>query len=149
MPFRSPLLTRRRAVLAGSAALTALASTGAQARGGTLSPAQVDTLTKALADAPSHGFRKTEFMPADLADAMKSGAMQTPAAQAKLKAAILAYARAQRGQRLAPSQFLDEWSVRPAPYDPTPEFNAAVGADRLQPWLDSLPPRYQGYQAAA
>ena len=151
MPDRSPE-PHRRALLAGSVALTAAAAFvragGARAAArGALSPAQVDTLVKALADAPNHGFRRTEFTPPDLADAIKAEALQTPAAQARLKAAILAYARAQRGQRLKPADFLPEWSVRPAPYDPIPEFNAALGADRLQAWLDSLPPRYQGYQA--
>ncbi|WP_174301654.1 peptidoglycan-binding protein, partial [Caulobacter sp. S45] len=149
MPDRSPE-PHRRALLAGSAALTAAAFAGARgawaARSG-LTQGQVDTLVKALADAPSHGFRKTEFTPPDLADALKAQALQTPATQARLKAAILAYARAQRGQRLKPSDFLAEWSVRPAPYDPTPEFNAAIASDSLKPWLDSLPPRYQGYQA--
>lgn len=150
MTVRSPTPPHRRAVLAGSAALagSALAVARSEARaGGVLSPAQADTLVKALADAPSHGFRRSEFTSPDLADAIKSGALQTPAAQTKLKIAILAYARAQRGQRLAASQFPEEWSVRPAPYDPTNEFNAAVASDRLQAWLDTLPPRYQGYQA--
>jgi L,D-transpeptidase YcbB len=148
MPVRSILLTRRRAVLAGSAVLAGATGGGlAQARSGPLSAAQVDTLAKALADAPSHGFRKSEFVDAELAAAIKSGAVQAPGAQAKLKAAVLAYARAQRGQRLSPGQFLEEWSVRPAPYDPSGEFASAVSSNRLQAWLDGLPPRYQGYQA--
>ena len=149
MPDRSPE-PHRRALLAGSAALTAAAFAGARGawagRSG-LTQGQVDTLVKALADAPNHGFRKTEFTSPDLADAITSQTLQTPTAQARLKAAILAYARAQRGQRLKPSDFLAEWSVRPAPYDPAPEFNAAIASDSLKPWLDSLPPRYQGYQA--
>ncbi len=148
MTVRPPLVTRRRAVLAGSAALTAgLASTRARARDAGLTPQQVETLTRALADAPSHGFRRNEFVDADLADAMRAGPVQGGAMQAKLRSAILAYARAQRGQRLSSGQFLEDWSVRPAPYDPTAEFNAALAADRLQPWLDGLPPRYQGYAA--
>ncbi len=149
MPERSPE-PHRRALLAGSAALTAATLAGrgvARAARGGLSQDQVDTLVKALADAPTHGFRKTEFTPPDLDDAIKAEALQSVAAQAKLKAAILAYARAQRGQRLRTSDFPAEWSVRPAPYDPTPEFAAALAADSLKPWLDSLPPRYQGYQA--
>ncbi len=149
MSDRSPE-PHRRALLAGSAALTAAILTDrgvAHAARGGLTPEQVDTLVKALADATSHGFRKSEFMSPDLADAIKAEALQTPAAQAKLKTAILAYARAQRGQRLRPSDFLAEWSVRPASYDPGPEFNAALTSDSLKPWLDGLPPRYQGYQA--
>ena len=149
MPERSPE-PHRRALLAGSAAVTAATLAGrgvARAARSGLSQGQVDTLVKALADAPSHGFRKTEFTPPDLADAIRAEALESPAVQARLKAAILAYARAQRGQRLRPSDFLAEWSVRPAPYDPEPEFTAALAADGLKPWLDSLPPRYQGYQS--
>ncbi len=150
MSARTPMLTHRRAVLAGSVALTgaalSLARVARAARSG-LTPAQTDTLAKALTDAPSHGFRRTEFIPPDLGDAIKAQALQTPAAQAQLRAAILAYARAQRGQRLKPAEFLEDWSVRPAPYDPTPEFTHALAVDQLQSWLDSLPPRYQGYQA--
>ncbi len=147
MPARSSEPPHRRAVLAGSLALAATATghAGAAERG--LKADQVDTLVKALADAPSHGFRKDEFTSPELADAIKAQTLQSPAAQAKLRTAILAYARAQRGQRLAPSAFLEDWSVRPAAYDPRPEFASAVADDRLQPWLDSLPPRYQGYQA--
>ena len=154
MPARPSAPPHRRAVLAGSAALTttALAATlaevtPARAAPHGLTPAQTDILVKALTDAPGHGFRKGEFISSDLGDAIKAQALQTAAAQAQLKAAILAYARAQRGQRLPLSQFPAEWSVRPAPYDPAPEFASALAANRLQAWLDSLPPRYEGYQA--
>ena len=150
MAFRSSAPTRRSAVLAGSAVLAAaatMAGGSARAGGALLSPDQVDAMVKTLADAQSHGFRKTEFTPPELAEAIRSGALQTPAAQARLKTAILAYARAQRGLRLRPADFLPEWSVRPAPYDPAPEFARAVAANHLQPWLDTLPPRYQGYAA--
>ncbi len=147
MSARSFAPPHRRAVLAGSAALVAASASGVRAADRGLRPGQVDILVKALAEAPSHGFRKDEFSSPELGDAIKAQALQTAAAQSRLKAAILAYARAQRGQRLAPSAFLEDWSVRPAAYDPRPEFAAALAADRLQPWLDSLPPRYQGYQA--
>ena len=150
MPFRSSAPTDRRAVLAGSAALTAAALTGVAARaarGDALSSSQVDIVVKALDAAPSHGFRKAEFASTDLAATIASGDLQSPSAQAMLRLAVFAYARAQRGQRLKPSEFLEDWSVRPAPYDPEPEFTRALAADRLQGWLDALPPRYQGYQA--
>ena len=150
MTSRSSAPTCRRDVLAGSLALAATAVAGAPvraARAGALSSGQVDTLVKALSDAPSHGFRQNEFAPPELTQAMKAATLQSPGAQATLRATVLAYARAQRGQRLRPAEFLQDWSVRPAPYDPAPEFAQAVAADRLQPWLDSLPPRYQGYAA--
>jgi murein L,D-transpeptidase YcbB/YkuD len=113
-----------------------------------LSPRQTDILVKALAEAETHGFRRDEFVAPELGDLLRAnGDLSDPRAQDLLKAAILSYARAQRGQRIAPASFPEEWSVRPAPYDPEPEFVAAVNTDRLGSWLDGLPPRYEGYQA--
>ena len=112
-----------------------------------LSPRQADILVKALQDAPSHGFQQDEFVVPDLARAMHGGDLSSPQLQDMLKAAVLDYAHAQRGGRIRPSAFPEEWSVRPAPYDPQPEFEAAVATDRLAAWLDSLPPRYEGYLA--
>ena len=148
MSARSSAPPHRRAVLAGSAALTAAAiAPRALSAARTFTAAQTDVLVKALADAPSHGFRKGEFVPPELADAMKAQTLNTAAAQAMLKGAVLAYARAQRGQRVPLADFPTEWSVRPAPYDPGAEFARAVAANELPAWLESLPPRYQGYQA--
>jgi murein L,D-transpeptidase YcbB/YkuD len=113
-----------------------------------LSPRQADILVKALAEAETHGFRRDEFVTPELSDLLRAnGDLGDPHAQDLLKAAILNYARAQRGQRIAPSAFPEEWSVRPPPYDPEPEFVAAVNTDRVGAWLDGLPPRYEGYQA--
>ena len=113
-----------------------------------LSPRQADILVKALSDAESHGFRRDEFVGPDLSEALRTaGDFSDPHAQDLLKAAILDYAKAQRGGRIPLSAFPEDWSVRPAAYDPEPEFAAAVATDRLGAWLDSLPPRYEGYQA--
>ena len=111
-----------------------------------LSPREADILVKALADAETHGFRRNEFVSPELAGLLHGEDLQAPHAQDLLKTAILDYARAQRGQRIALSAFPEEWSVRPAAYDPEPEFVAAVSTDRLGAWLDSLPPHYEGYQ---
>jgi murein L,D-transpeptidase YcbB/YkuD len=51
-----------------------------------------------------------------------------------------------RTGRLAPDAFLNDWGLRPLPYDPGPDFVQAAAQDRLGPWLDSLPPPYTGYQ---
>ncbi|MGC1303659.1 MAG: L,D-transpeptidase family protein [Caulobacteraceae bacterium] len=112
-----------------------------------LSARQTDILVRALADAETHGFRRNEFVTPELAQLIHDQNLQDPHAQDLLKSAILDYAHAQRGQRITPSSFPEEWAVRPAPYDPEPEFVAAVSTDRLGSWLDSLPPRYEGYQA--
>jgi len=104
---------------------------------------QMQLLMKALDDAPSHGFDRYEFAPATLSDLVQSG---DPSAWPQLNTAILAYARAQRGQRIPLSTFPAEWSIRPAAYDPAPELSAAIAVDGLGPWLDSLAPPYEGYQ---
>jgi murein L,D-transpeptidase YcbB/YkuD len=61
--------------------------------------------------------------------------------------ALLGYAKEVHVGRLALGDFLPEWGVRPPPYDPRPDFIAAVTNDRLDQWLDSLPPPYSGYNA--
>lgn len=59
--------------------------------------------------------------------------------------AALDYARAIRTGRLDRSDFQQDWDIRPAAYDPLPEFADAVKRDRIQQWLRALPPPYSGY----
>jgi murein L,D-transpeptidase YcbB/YkuD len=144
----------RRALLLAAVAIAAPAAWGSRvfarqpvetavAGGATPSGRQMQLLMRALADAPSHGFDRSEFAPADLDDLVQSG---DPDAWPRLSAAVVAYARAQRGQRIPLADFPAEWSIRPAPYDPAPELSAAIAVDGLGAWLDSLPPPYEGYQ---
>lgn len=100
-----------------------------------LSPGQLEIARKALEESHLEGLQPKDYLPADTEDA------------AALTKALLRYASDVKVGRLSPSEFPDQWSVRPAPYDPTPEFAAAVTTDRLQAWLDSLAPRYVGYVA--
>ncbi len=65
----------------------------------------------------------------------------------QLRDALLTYARAQHGQRLPGVSFPADWAVRPASYDPTPGFAAAVSNDRLASWLADLPPPDPRYKA--
>lgn len=70
--------------------------------------------------------------------------------EAQLKAAVLRYARQVHSGRLAPSDFDDEWALRPAAFDPRPGLEAALaapGGDAVAQWLASLPPKQAGYQA--
>ncbi len=113
-------------------------------RGAALSASQIEGLAQALADAASHGFGAEDFGQSAVADAL---AARDPTGPDQLRFAILAYARAQRGQRLAPADFPEDWSVRPAPYAPQPSFEAAVASDSLANWLAELPPPYEGYLA--
>jgi murein L,D-transpeptidase YcbB/YkuD len=113
-------------------------------RGASPSASQIELLAAALADAASHGFGAEEFGQSAVATAL---AARDPTAPDQLRAAIFAYARAQRGQRLPLADFPEEWSVRPAPYAPQQSFEVALANDSLAAWLADLPPPYEGYQA--
>ena len=60
--------------------------------------------------------------------------------------AVLDRARALHAGRIEGSDFLEVWALRPAAYDPLPDFAAAVAADRLPQWARTLTPRYAGYE---
>src|SRR5690606_32262508 len=68
------------------------------------------------------------------------------AGQAEVLARLTQYAHDVRVGRLTAEAFPDNWGVRPAPYDPGPELAAALATDKLEPWLQSLPPPYAGYR---
>ncbi len=130
--------------LAGAAGPVA-APTMAQVQ---LRPDQVATLERALAQAETHGFEHNAFTPANLDSLLQSrDPGQRKQGQALLMQATLAYAKAVHSGRLAPGDFLHDWGLHPAAYDPTPDFLRAVTQDRLQAWLDSLPPPYTGYDS--
>jgi murein L,D-transpeptidase YcbB/YkuD len=59
--------------------------------------------------------------------------------------AALDYAHAVHSGRLDPEDFQSDWGLRPAEYDPLPAFTDAVKRDRLGKWIESLWPRYSGY----
>ncbi len=113
-------------------------------RGAPLSASQIEVLATALAEAFSHGFGAEEFGQSAVASALGA---RDPTAVDQLRFAILAYARAQRGQRLAPADFPEDWAIRPMPYAPEPGFEAAVASDSLAAWLAELAPPYEGYLA--
>ncbi len=48
--------------------------------------------------------------------------------------------------RVDTADFLEVWAIRPGIYDPLPGLVAAVQADRLPQWTNSLTPRYAGYE---
>jgi murein L,D-transpeptidase YcbB/YkuD len=113
-----------------------------------LHPEEIALLERTLAQAETHGFQHGAFMPAGLDGLLAS---RDPAArrsgQTLLVASVLRYAKAVHTGRLAPGDFLHDWGLHPAPYDPAPDFVQAVQQGRLGPWLDSLPPPYTGYDA--
>ncbi len=69
----------------------------------------------------------------------------TPQDNDDIVRAALDYAHAVHAGRLDAEDFQKDWGLRPGPYDPLPAFADAVKRDRLQQWIDSLPPPYSGY----
>ena len=113
-----------------------------------LKPSQWQLLQETLDQAPTHGFAPGEFTPAGMADKLMAADAATRADGGRLLiGAVLRYAKAVKAGRLAPDAFLNDWGLRPLPYDPGPEFIRAVAEDRLAAWLAALPPPYSGYQA--
>ena len=106
---------------------------------------QAETLRRALAKATSQGVITRSVLGADGAQAV-SFDVKDADDEAAVAQAALRYARAVHASRLQPGEFLHDWGLRPAAYDPTPAFNAAVAADRLDDWLAGLPPPYDGYE---
>lgn len=113
-----------------------------------LHPGDLQTIIQVLDDGVTHGFKKGEFAPANLAE---MAASPDPAVRAEAEAAaklgVIRYARAQHGQRVPLQDFPRNWSVRPAPYTPDYDFAKAVAENRLGAWLESLAPNYEGYRA--
>jgi hypothetical protein len=108
---------------------------------------QIDLLQRTLMDAPSHGFETNAFSPDQAIALLRSrDTASRQAGQNQLIAQTLAYAKAVRSGRLPAANFMGDWGLRPAAYDPSAEFFNAVGQDRLGPWLDTLPPPYTGYK---
>jgi murein L,D-transpeptidase YcbB/YkuD len=111
-----------------------------------LKPEQVQLLQQTLAQADTHGFEPDAFAAPGL-DALltSSDARARQNGQVQLISRVLAYARAVRAGRLSTDAFLDDWGLRPQPYDPAADFVRAVQGDQLKTWLDGLPPPYTGY----
>jgi len=160
--------TKRDALLGGAVSLFSLSSAVAQiqnpplvrapqrapqqppppsATSVSLRPDQLDLLIKTLNQAYTHGFEPGVFAPDAVVPLLGArDALTRQGAQTQLIDLTLRYARAVRTGRLAADAFLNNWGLRPLPYDPGPDFVQAAAQDRLGPWLDSLPPPYTGYQ---
>ncbi|MFD1950849.1 murein L,D-transpeptidase [Sphingomonas arantia] len=101
-----------------------------------LTRAQASQLAAMIDAAPAQGLRH------DLRDGDGEAADR---GDAELITAALDHARAVHSGRLETSDFLKDWGLRPAAYDPWPGFSQAVASDRLAAWINSLPPPYAGY----
>ncbi|MFS0735810.1 L,D-transpeptidase family protein [Sphingomonas sp. 1P06PA] len=98
-----------------------------------LTEAQAQALVRMLRDAPQHGLAAARIPSADASDRT-----------ALIDAAMAQAVRLRNGQ-LSPTDFPEDWGLRPAPYDPWPDFNRAVADGRLAQWIADLPPPYAGY----
>ena len=114
----------------------------------TLRPEQIALLEHALDQAESQGLRRADYSPAAADTLMRASSADTRRVGGdELVADVLRYAKAVHSGRLSSAEFINEWGLHPADYDPTADFIQAVNSDRLQAWLDSLPPPYTGYDA--
>ena len=64
----------------------------------------------------------------------------------RLADAVVAYAAAQHGQRLARTAVPKDWAIRPPPYDARTEFEQALAENRLAAWIAALAPADPDYQ---
>lgn len=98
-----------------------------------LTPEQADLLRATLVASDRHGFAPGEFAP-------RGGD------EAALVDATLRYAKAVKVGRLDVANFRSDWALRPQPFDARGGLARAVADNRLQAWLDALPPPYPGYE---
>jgi murein L,D-transpeptidase YcbB/YkuD len=68
-----------------------------------------------------------------------------PAGNDALVREALDYAHAVHAGRLDDADFQSDWALRPAAYDPLPAFTDAVKRNQLGKWIESIWPRYAGY----
>lgn len=108
-----------------------------------LTPAQAQTALAVLRAADLQGLQPKSYVPDGVAD----DGVLTAAQQTALAAGLVRYAHDVHVGRMDPGAFPELWAVRPADYDPSADLVKALGEERLQAWLDSLPPRYSGYAA--
>lgn len=108
-----------------------------------LTPAQAQAALNVLRAADLHGLQPKAYA----LEGMPEDGVLNDAQQTALAAGLVRYARDVRIGRMDPDKFPAAWQVRPAAYDPAPDLAKALAEDRLQAWLDSLPPRYSGYAA--
>ena len=108
-----------------------------------LSPANVQVALKVLRAADLQGLQPKDYA----VEGVPETGVLTPAQQTALADALVRYAHDVRTGRMEPDKFPELWQVRPAAWDASPDLVKALAENRLQAWLDSLPPRYSGYHA--
>lgn len=107
----------------------------------TLTFSQAQIALRVLNAADLHGLQPKAYVPEGVAMGGELSAGQVKA----LTDGLLAYARDVKTGRMAAADFPKMWAVRPAVYDPAPDLAKALTEDRLEGWIDALPPPYSGY----
>jgi murein L,D-transpeptidase YcbB/YkuD len=116
----------------------------------TLTKAQAGVALKALAEAPSQGFPAGAFPTDGLEDALRSaGPGERAAAQRRLAALLVAYARAMHGLAIPKAALDKSWGLRAshAAYDAAADLRQAIAENRFEAWLAALPPADPQYEA--
>jgi murein L,D-transpeptidase YcbB/YkuD len=109
---------------------------------------QMETLLRALEQAPDHGLPDALAETGQIRDQLASRDVEVrKVGYARLIAQTKRYALAMRAGRVPVSDFPEEWGLRPQPYNVDAEFTRAVQQDRVNAWLNELPPPYAGYEA--
>jgi len=75
------------------------------------------------------------------------GEFRRDARDEALRLELLAYARAEHGERIPLSRFPKDWAIRPEPYDPAPGLDKALASGTLDAWLADLAPPDSAYHA--
>lgn len=114
----------------------------------TLTAEQRVLLFQALSSAEDDGFTRNEFASADLGDLLNSRDRgEIARGQEQLVAGVIRYARAQHGMRsFHGDDWPKEWALRPQPYDAERDFAFAVRENKVQEWLNGLPPPFARYR---
>ncbi len=105
-------------------------------------------MRQALAQAGAQGLDTNALIPPSLGSLLEAKeTAKRQRGESLLRNAVLRYARQVHAGRLTPTDFDEEWDLRPQPYDPRPGLETALVQDTVAQWLADLPPKHAGYQA--
>ena len=141
-----PLVRQAPAPTPPAALVTPMAAPGPSVAQVVLRADQAALARRVLGDAGAHGLNPGAYLnpSLDAGLAARDPALRR-AAMSQLVDGLMSYAHDVHAGRLPVTSFINDWGLRPQPYDPRGPFLAALQQDQLQGWLDSLAPPYAGY----
>jgi len=109
-------------------------------------PDQLELVLKTLDEAESHGFAPGAYS-TEAARRLLASRDEAERAQgdALLRRVLVAYAKAQHGDRILQVKAPADWALKPPPYDAEAALTAALAENKLGAWLDSLAPPFPVY----